>query len=248
MYHAKLEKELRCPLEYGLDLFGGKWKSRVICVLSAKAPLRYSALRSEMVNITDAVLAAMGRAHRAADILGAFALVRESGIGCVNMDLIAGLPGDSADGFRSSLDQVLALAPENVTVHTLALKKGSRLMEEGGALPSGEETGRMVDLSLEALEGAGYRPYYLYRQKYMSGGLENVSWCLPGTENHYNIIMMEELQSVLSLGAGGVTKLVDRSSGRIVRLTNPKYPHDYLAMSAKVLEQKDEILRFYREV
>ena len=106
----------------------------------------------------------------------------------------------------------------------------------------------MVDLSLEALEGAGYRPYYLYRQKYMSGGLENVSWCLPGTENNYNIIMMEELQSVLSLGAGGVTKLVDRSSGRIVRLTNPKYPHDYLAMSAKVLEQKDEILRFYREV
>ena len=94
----------------------------------------------------------------------------------------------------------------------------------------------------------GLAPYYLYRQKYMSGGLENVSWCLPGTENHYNIIMMEELQSVLSLGAGGVTKLVDRSSGRIVRLTNPKYPHDYLAMSAKVLEQKDEILRFYREV
>lgn len=143
---------------------------------------------------------------------------------------------------------MLALRPENITVHTLAMKKGSRLMEEGGALPSGEETARMVDLSLEALEGAGYRPYYLYRQKYMSGGLENVSWCLPGTENHYNIIMMEELQSVLSLGAGGVTKLVDRSSGRIVRLTNPKYPHDYLAMSAKVLEQKDEILRFYREV
>ena len=149
---------------------------------------------------------------------------------------------------RDSLEEVLALRPENITVHTLAMKKGSRLMEEGGALPSSEETGRMVNLSLEALEGAGYRPYYLYRQKYMSGGLENVSWCLPGTENHYNIIMMEELQSVLSLGAGGVTKLVDRSSGRIVRLTNPKYPHDYLAMSAKVLEQKDEILRFYREV
>ena len=178
----------------------------------------------------------------------AFCTAREVGFACINMDLIAGLPQDSVEGFRDSLEEVLALRPENITVHTLAMKKGSRLMEEGGALPSGEETGRMVDLSLEALEGAGYRPYYLYRQKYMSGGLENVSWCLPGTENHYNIIMMEELQSVLSLGAGGVTKLVDRSSGRIVRLTNPKYPHDYLAMSAKVLEQKDEILRFYREV
>ena len=198
--------------------------------------------------MSDQVLQAIGRRHTPRDIREAFCTAREVGFACINMDLIAGLPQDSVEGFRDSLEEVLALRPENITVHTLAMKKGSRLMEEGGALPSSEETGRMVDLSLEALEGAGYRPYYLYRQKYMSGGLENVSWCLPGTENHYNIIMMEELQSVLSLGAGGVTKLVDRSSGRIVRLTNPKYPHDYLAMSAKVLEQKDEILRFYREV
>ena len=198
--------------------------------------------------MSDQVLQAIGSRHTARDIREAFCTAREVGFACINMDLIAGLPQDSVEGFRDSLEEVLALRPENITVHTLAMKKGSRLMEEGGALPSGEETGRMVDLSLEALEGGGYRPYYLYRQKYMSGGLENVSWCLPGTENHYNIIMMEELQSVLSLGAGGVTKLVDRSSGRIVRLTNPKYPHDYLAMSAKVLEQKDEILRFYREV
>ena len=198
--------------------------------------------------MSDQVLQAIGRRHTAQDIREAFCTAREVDFACINMDLIAGLPQDSVEGFRDSLEEVLALRPENITVHTLAMKKGSRLMEEGGALPSGEETARMVDLSLEALEGAGYRPYYLYRQKYMSGGLENVSWCLPGTENHYNIIMMEELQSVLSLGAGGVTKLVDRSSGRIVRLTNPKYPHDYLAMSAKVLEQKDEILRFYREV
>ena len=198
--------------------------------------------------LEDTVLRAIGRRHTAQDIREAYYLAREVDFACINMDLIAGLPQDSVEGFRDSLEEVLALRPENITVHTLAMKKGSRLMEEGGALPSGEETGRMVDLSLEALEGAGYRPYYLYRQKYMSGGLENVSWCLPGTENHYNIIMMEELQSVLSLGAGGVTKLVDRSSRRIVRLTNPKYPHDYLAMSAKVLEQKDEILRFYREV
>lgn len=199
-------------------------------------------------SLEDTVLQAIGRRHTARDIREAFCTAREVDFACINMDLIAGLPQDSVEGFRDSLEEVLALRPENITVHTLAMKKGSRLMEEGGALPSGEETARMVDLSLEALEGAGYRPYYLYRQKYMSGGLENVSWCLPGTENHYNIIMMEELQSVLSLGAGGVTKLVDRSSGRIVRLTNPKYPHDYLAMSAKVLEQKDEILRFYREV
>ena len=106
----------------------------------------------------------------------------------------------------------------------------------------------MLDYAWTALRRAGQIPYYLYRQKYMSGSFENVGWCLSGQESVYNIVMMEELQTVVSIGGGGVTKLVDRSSRRIVRLTNPKYPHDYLAMSAKVLEQKDEILRFYREV
>ena len=102
----------------------------------------------------------------------------------------------------------------------------------------------MVDLSLEALEGAGYRPYYLYRQKYMSGGLENVSWCLPGTENHYNIIMMEELQTVLSLGAGGVTKLVDPSTGKITRLANPKFPKEYLDSWEKLAAGKLSAAQF----
>ena len=106
----------------------------------------------------DAVLERMGRAHRADDILRAYALARESGIGCINMDLIAGLPGDSAEGFRASLEQVLDLGPENVTVHTLALKKGSRLMEEGGGLPSGAAVADMLDFAWAALRGAGQRP------------------------------------------------------------------------------------------
>ena len=93
------------------------------------------------------------------------------GFDSINMDLIAGLPRDSFEGFRRSLEGVLSLKPENITVHTLALKKGSRLMEEGGALPSGEETARMLDFSRDTLRGAGYLPYYLYRQKYMSGSL-----------------------------------------------------------------------------
>ena len=103
----------------------------------------------------DAVLERMGRAHRADDILRAYALARESGIGCINMDLIAGLPGDSAEGFRASLEQVLDLGPENVTVHTLALKKGSRLMEEGGGLPSGAAGAGMVDFAPAGGPGRG---------------------------------------------------------------------------------------------
>ena len=198
-------------------------------------------------SMSDAVLAAMGRAHRAADILRAFALVRESGIGCVNMDLIAGLPGDSADGFRSSLDQVLALGPENVTVHTLALKKGSRLMEGDTPLPAGEDVAAMLDYAWRALRESGQIPYYLYRQKYMSGSFENVGWCLPGTESLYNICMMEELHTIVSLGGGGVTKLVDRNTGYIQRVANAKYPQEYIQKIDAICADKARVAEFCRQ-
>ena len=200
--------------------------------------------------LEDPVLAAIGRRHTARDILNAYALARQVGFSCVNMDLIAGLPRDSFAGFRRSLEGVLALGPENITVHTLALKKGSRLMDGSGedladALPGGAETARMLDFSREELGRRGYVPYYLYRQKYMSGSLENVGWAKPGTENLYNIVMMEELHSVLSLGAGGVTKLIAPASGQILRLTNPKYPHDYLSSPEKRMAQLGEMAAFF---
>ena len=190
------------------------------------------------------VLEAIGRKHSSDDIQAAYELTRRVGFDCVNMDLIAGLPQDSFDGFRRSLERVLAMAPENITVHTLALKKGSSLMEQGGCLPTGEKTAEMLDFSRETLTTKGYIPYYLYRQKYMSGSLENVGWAKPGTKSLYNIIMMEELHTVVSLGAGGVTKLIG-GGGKILRLTNPKYPQDYLSGLDKVLGQKREIRSFY---
>jgi len=196
--------------------------------------------------LEDHVLAAIGRKHSAGDIQAAYALAREVGFDCINMDLIAGLPRDSFEGFCRSLDGVLAMDPENVTVHTLALKKGSTLMERRDLMPSGEEVAQMLEYSLSALRGTGYEPYYLYRQKYMSGSLENVGWAKPGTLSLYNIVMMEELHTVVSIGGGGVTKLVDPKAGKILRLPNPKFPHDYLATLDKVLLQKDEIPSFYR--
>ena len=195
--------------------------------------------------LEDQVLAAIGRKHSARDILDAYALARESGIGCINMDLIAGLPGDSAEGFRASLEQVLDLGPENVTVHTLALKKGSRLMEEGGGLPSGAAVADMLDFAWAALRGAGQRPYYLYRQKYMSGSFENVGWCRPGAESLYNICMMEELHTIVSLGGGGVTKLVDRATGYIERLANAKYPQEYIQKIDAICADKGRVAQFY---
>lgn len=198
--------------------------------------------------LEDPVLAAIGRKHLAADIDTAYQLAREIGFACINMDLIAGLPADSFNGFCRSLQRVLDMGPENITVHTLALKKGSTLMERGGRIPSGDEVARMLDHSLPTLRGAGFLPYYLYRQKYMSGSLENVGWAKPGTESLYNIVMMEELQTVVSIGGGGVTKLVDPKAGRIVRLPNPKYPHDYLAALDHVIAQKTELSAFYQQV
>ena len=205
-----------------------------LAVLRARGATRVSVNPQTM---EDNVLKAMGRAHTARQTLEAYALVQAAGFGEVNMDLIAGLPTDTVSGFRGTLDKVLELSPANITVHTLALKKGAALFQHRESLPTAEETGRMLELAWDALERAGYAPYYLYRQKYMSGSFENVGWCKPGTENGYNICMMEELHPVLALGAGGVTKLTD-GAAELKRLCNPKYPAEYLERLDKVLEDK----------
>lgn len=177
--------------------------------------------------MSDAVLAAIGRRHTSQDILDALALVRAAGDFGVNMDLIAGLPEDTPEGFADTLEKVLALAPENVTVHTLAIKNGSYLAQRPEALPGAEDVGRMVSLASRRLAGAGYEPYYLYRQKYMSGGFENVGWARPGTGSLYNIVMMEELCSVVAMGAGASTKFTG-PDGSVRRRSNPKYPKEYI--------------------
>ena len=196
----------------------------------------------------DEVLRIMGRSHTAAQITEAMALASDHYGGMVNMDLIAGLPGDSPSGFRRTLERVLAMDPANITVHTLALKKGARLMEQRGKLCSAGDVAAMLADAEAALRGAGYVPYYLYRQKYMSGSFENVGWCKPGTRCDYNIVMMEELQSVLSLGAGGITKLVDPATGKIERLNNPKYPKEYLDNGEKIAADKDKFAAFQADL
>ena len=185
---------------------------------------------------SDEVLAGIGRKHSAQDILDCYAEARKAGHDDINMDLIAGLPADTPAGFRRTVEEVLAMAPENITVHTLALKKGARLRQEETPLPSGTDVAAMLDFAWAALRQAGYLPYYLYRQKFMSGSFENVGWCKPGFVNVYNICMMEELHTVLSLGAGGVTKLVE--GGVVRRLANPKYPQEYLRNMGAIQAEK----------
>ena len=216
-----------------------------MAVLRAHGVDRVSVNPQSMV---DEVLEAMGRSHTAADILRAYQTVRDAGIRAVNMDLIAGLPKDSVKGFRYTLDTVLDLSPENVTVHTLALKRGARLMMERQGLPSGAETAAMLDYAWPRLWQAGQVPYYLYRQKYMSGALENIGWCRPGFEGLYNICIMEELHTILALGAGGSTKLTNPRTGRIVRIANPKYPQEYIQRIDAICDQKQVLVDFYEHL
>ena len=156
------------------------------------------------------------------------------------MDLIAGLPKDSYEGFCRSLDQVIALNPANITVHTLALKKGADLFEKKVELPTQEEVAKMVEYANEQLEKHGYKPYYLYRQKYMSGSFENVGWSRDGLDCLYNIYMMEEIHTILSLGGGGMNK-VNLPNGRLERFHNPKFPEQYIEMIDSVLEDKKKL-------
>ncbi len=198
-------------------------------------------------SMSDTVLAAIGRRHSAEDIRAAYRLARENGGFEVNMDLIAGLPADTPETFDRTVEEVIAMAPENITVHTLALKKGSRITEEDTARPDGETVEKMLDSANGRLEKAGYVPYYLYRQKYMSGGFENVGWAKPGSESLYNILIMEELCTILAMGGGGSTKLVDRRTGRIERIFDPKYPKEYMENMDRIVADKEKIADFYRQ-
>ena len=188
----------------------------------------------------DHVLRACGRPHKAADVVRAYGEAVNAGFKAINMDLIAGLPDDTVEGFCRSLNAVAALNPANITVHTLALKKGADLFERRVQLPSAEEVTRMVDYANKTLRELGYKPYYLYRQKYMSGSFENVGWSRDNLDCLYNIYMMEEVHTILSLGGGGMNK-VNLPGGKIERFHNPKFPEQYIEMLDSVLSQKEEL-------
>ncbi len=188
----------------------------------------------------DHVLRSCGRPHKAADVLRAYGEAVSAGFKAINMDLIAGLPEDTVEGFCRSLDAVAALNPANITVHTLALKKGADLFEQRQGLSSAEAVTAMVDYANETLRSLGYKPYYLYRQKYMSGSFENVGWSRDQLDCLYNIYMMEEVHTILSLGGGGMNK-VNFPDGSLRRFHNPKFPEQYIEQIDSVLQQKEEL-------
>ncbi|MBQ8340455.1 MAG: coproporphyrinogen dehydrogenase HemZ [Clostridia bacterium] len=200
------------------------------------------------------VLQGVGRLHSAEDFFRAYDIARNSGIRCINTDLIVGLPGDDFSTFSATFDKILKMEPENITVHTFCVKRAAEILRQGNHVYNlrGGDAGKCVDYSQIRSHEAGYLPYYMYRQKNMVGNYENVGFAKEGTEGLYNIYMMEEVHSIFAAGAGAVTKLVEYASPQtgkksvIRRLFNPKYPYEYLESDAGA-SHIDQIVAFYRE-
>ena len=190
--------------------------------------------------MSDETLRRIGRAHTAAEIKEAFALARSMGFSSINMDLIAGLPGETVADFEHTLSEIKALRPDNLTVHTLAIKRSSRLKDrlDQYPLPPRTDVETMIDMGFSAAKEIGLWPYYMYRQKYQNGNLENVGYAADGKLCVYNVDMMEETTSILAHGAGAMTKCVFDSENRVERIPNPKDVPTYGAKLDLLDEQK----------
>ncbi|MDR1001897.1 MAG: coproporphyrinogen dehydrogenase HemZ [Oscillospiraceae bacterium] len=197
----------------------------------------------------DDILRRIGRRHTAKDVANAYHLARSIGFSHINMDLIAGLEGDTPCGFEKTVREVVSLNPEAVTVHTLSLKRSARLSSQREDFFRGEMLScrEMTELADRELSAAGYEPYYLYRQTRTLGNLENVGWSRSGFEGVYNIFMMDETHSVLAVGAGGTTKLRQQGTNNIERITNYKFPYEYISMFDSLMEKKKGIEEFYEK-
>ena len=204
-------------------------------------------------SLCDEILCGVGRNHTIDEFYRAYEDARRAEIKTVNVDLIAGLPGDNFKIFSRTVDDVIALSPENITVHTFCIKKSAEVLRQNANIYSarGGDVGKCVDYSQIKTQQAGYVPYYMYRQKNTVGNYENVGFSKPGHEGLYNIYMMEEVHSIFAAGAGAVGKLVDNTGNccnkrEIERLFHQKYPYEYL------VEDKKEAFaeaaqRFYKE-
>ncbi len=203
--------------------------------------------------LSDQLLGEIGRRHTVDDFYRAYNIAKKSGIKDINVDLIAGLPGDDFKNFSETIDKIIDLAPSNITVHTFSVKKASDALRNNSGVYSvtGGDAAKSVSYSQIKTKFAGYKPYYMYRQKNTVGNLENVGFSLEGHEGRYNVYMMEELQTIFSVGAGAVTKLVKCErpfSGKteIKRLFHPKYPYEYLRTNDKDRKlDREEIFAFF---
>lgn len=196
--------------------------------------------------LNDEVLRVIGRRHTGADFIKAYETARKVGFDNINTDLIAGLPTESAESFRNTLDRMIELDPESITVHTLTIKRAAD-MYWGGGVEDAHPAVQMVDYSVKRLMESGYLPYYLYRQKNTLDNLENVGYAKKGFESYYNIFIMDETQTIIGAGCAASTKLV-YPEGKISRIHNYKFPYEYIRNFDKLMEKKEEIVECLRKI
>lgn len=193
---------------------------------------------------SDHTLSLIGRSHSADDFFAAFELAEKFKFDAVNTDLIIGLPTEGEREFEKSLSDVISLAPDNITVHTLAIKRASKFgMDNETAFADKDTVERIVEMSANSLGKAGYDPYYMYRQKYMAGSMENVGYAKPGKECVYNIDIMEEQASIMAFGAGSISKRVKIAEKKIGRAACVKDVSHYLARTDEMAERKIELFK-----
>ncbi len=195
--------------------------------------------------LSDSVLEKIGRKHTAEQFFKAFELARSVGFDCINTDIIAGLPSDTAESFANTVDKLIGLGAENITVHTLSIKRAARLNRDRDEDLLENPADKMVSYATKRLIESGYVPYYLYRQKNMLENLENIGWSKPGKESLYNVYIMEEVQTIIAVGAGGSTKMVDPDGKRLERVFNYKFPLEYNKHFELMLEKKNVLEDFY---
>ncbi len=200
--------------------------------------MRISVNPQTMFNQT---LERIGRRHTREQTEQAFALARGLGFININMDLIAGLPGETPEMFSQTVSWALNMKPESITVHTLSLKRSSDMYRFGDVAPSGSMAEEMLDEARIRLTGSEYRPYYLYRQKHMAGNLENIGYAKPGYECLYNIDMMEDATTVLAAGAGAISKLVSPGRKQVLRAPNIKDAESYIMRVGEMIERKNSL-------
>lgn len=199
--------------------------------------------------LNDSVLEVIGRKHTAQQTIDAFELARKVGFKHINMDLIAGLPTDTVESFNDTLNKICELNPESVTVHTLSMKRSSRLTEEGREVNEKEvPAAKMLRQCEKQLTESNYHPYYLYRQSRMEGNLENVGWSKEGFDGLYNVYVMDETHTILGCGAGAVSKLKKPMSEELTRIFNYKYPYEYINGFDEMLNRKKQVKIFYDEL
>lgn len=197
--------------------------------------------------VNDEVLKTIGRKHTAQQFFDAFELARKCGFDNINTDLIAGLPTDTPESFKNSLDSIVTLNAECITVHTLCMKRASRLTTEGVTLDlqQARDAREMLAYTQNILGQNEYIPYYMYRQSRMVGNLENVGWSKKGFESLYNVYVMDETHTILACGSGGVTKLKRNNPDYLERIFNFKYPYEYIDRFDELIQRKSGIMQFY---